>query len=113
MSLVLSEEFTYLLFRCNNKHRQDWQHSSIHGHRGGDLSEGNTIEKLLHILNGIDGDSSHADISMNAWVVGIVATMRGQVKSDAKALLTSFDVVAIELVTFFNCRKSCVLRMRK
>ena len=65
--------------------------------------------KHFHVLDRVDGDASHAHVARHAGVVAVVATVRGQVKCDREALLTSGEVAAVECVGGGSCRETCVL----
>lgn len=63
----------------------------------------------LHVFNRIDRDTSHPDIAFHSLMVGIVSAMRGQIKRDTQALLSSCKILAIKRVGFFSCTKSSIL----
>ena len=60
----------------------DGKDSPAHGHGYANFVKGYTIKQNLHILNAIDGDSLHSQVSRCPIVVGIVPTMSGQIKND-------------------------------
>src|SRR5690606_1318585 len=91
-------------------HHRD--NSAVHGHRDRHLIERDLIEKDLHIEHGVDRDTGFADIARNAFVIGIVAAVRGQVERNGKPALTCCKIPAIECIRFFRGRKSCVLTYR-
>ena len=98
-----------LLFRRNDVERENGQHGSVHRHRNAHLVERDAVEKDAHVLDGVDGDTGHADIARNAWVVGVVSAVGGQVEGDRQSLLPSGEVPAIECVALLGSREARVL----
>ncbi len=43
----------------------------------------------LHVLDAVDGDASHAHVTLNAGVVGVVAAVRGKIEGDTAQRVTS------------------------
>ena len=75
---------------------QNRQHRSVHGHRHRDLAQVDAVEKLAHVQDRVDGHPRHADVALHAGMVGVVATVGGQVEGDRQALLTGSQVAAVE-----------------
>ena len=67
----------------------DGQYSSVHRHGDGHLVQGYAVEQHLHVLQRADGHTCLADIAYHAFIVGVVATMCGQVEGHGKALLAA------------------------
>jgi hypothetical protein len=65
--------------------------------------------KRAHVVDGIDGNTGHADITPDARVIGIVAAVCRQIEGDGKSLLTGGDVAAIKGVRILGGREACVL----
>ncbi len=98
-----------LLLGGHDVERQDGEHSPVHRHRDGHLVEGNLVEQDLHIEDGVHGHTCFADVAHHARVVGVVATVGGQVKGDGEALLSGSQVAAVEGVGLFGGGESGVL----
>ena len=82
---------------------------AVHGHGDGHLVEGNFVEENFHVFDAVDGDSGFSDVAGDTRVVGIVATVRGQVERDAESLLAGGEIAAVKRVRIFRGRKPRVL----
>mmetsp|Transcript_7682 Transcript_7682/g.12905 ORF Transcript_7682/g.12905 Transcript_7682/m.12905 type:complete len:637 (+) Transcript_7682:3-1913(+) len=71
-----------LFLRSDDVHGEHREHCTIHGHRDGDILERDTIKEDLHVLDAVDGDTSHTDVSLDTGVVRVVTTVRGEIKGD-------------------------------
>ena len=91
-----------LLFACDDEIGEDRDHGAVHGHGDGDFIKRDTVEEDFHILNAVDRHASFADITDNAGVIGVVATVGGEVEGDGNALLTSRKRLAVEGVRLFG-----------
>ena len=59
-------------------------------------SQRDAVEQRAHVVNGIDRDARHADVTFDARVVQIVAAMGREIEGDREALLSGGDIAAIE-----------------
>src|SRR5690606_26558566 len=78
-------------------------------HGYGHLVKRNAVKQDFHVFDAVDGDARFSDISYYAWMIGIIAAMRSQVKSDRKPFLAHCQVPAVKCVAFFCCRESGIL----
>ena len=101
-----------LLFTRNDKKGEDRNDRAVHRHRYRHLIERNAVEQDFHILNAVNRNASLADIANNARMVTVIATMRGKVEGDRKALLSSGQVAAIKGVGFLGGREARILADR-
>lgn len=68
-----------------------------------------TTKADLHIVDGIDGDTGHADIAHDARVVGVIAAVSGQIKGHAEALLAGSQILPVEAVAFLDSAEAGIL----
>jgi len=68
----------------------------VDGHRGVHLCEGDALEELVHIVDGVDRDADLADLGQGEGVVGGVAGLGGQVEGDGEAGLPGGEVLPVE-----------------
>ena len=47
--------------------------------------------------------TGHPYITHHTWMIGIIASMSGQIKSNGKSLLTSLKVSSVKSIGFFCC----------
>ena len=91
------------LFFCRNDvKRQNGQDRSVHRHAHGHAIQRNPFEQALHILNRINRNPRHANVSGNPGMVAVVATVRCQVKRHAQALLARSQIGAVERIRSFR-----------
>ena len=98
-----------LFFRGNYVKGHDRDHCSIHGHGDAHLIQRDFVEENLHIQNAVHGHTGFAHITDYAGMIGIISTMRGQVKGNGKPFLPHRQVAAIKGVGFFRGGKARVL----
>ena len=85
-----------LLLARHDVERQDGQHGAVHRHRHRHLVEGDPVEQLAHVEDGVDRHARHADVAGDPGVVGVVAAVGGQVERHGQALLAGGEVAAVE-----------------
>ena len=102
-------ELSALLQTCHDVEGEDGQHGTVHGHRHRHLIQGDTAEQHLHVLFVADAHTGLTHIAHHAGVVGVVTTVRRQVESYRKALLTRSEVTAIERIRLLGSRESGIL----
>ncbi len=71
-----------LLFPGNNKHGKYGNHRAIHGHGNRHLVQRNSVEQNSHILDGINSDSGHTDVSGDPRMVRVITPVGGKIKGD-------------------------------
>ena len=87
-----------LLLGGHDVAREDREHGAVHRHGNGHLVQGDAVEEDLHVLDGVDGHAGLAHVSGDAGVVGVIAAVRGQVKSDGEALVAGCEGSAVKRV---------------
>ncbi len=92
------------------RHHRD--HRPVHRHRNAHFVERDAVEQYFHVAHRVDRDAGHADIAHHARMVGIVATMRGKVEGDRKALLPCRKIAAVEDIAFLRRREARILSDR-
>ena len=92
-----------LFLRRHNVHGHHRQHGPVHGHGHRHLFQRDAVKQDFHVLYAVDGNPCFAHIALHPGVVGVVAAMGGQVKSDGQAGLTGFEVAPVKSVGFL-CR---------
>ncbi len=85
-----------LFFARNDEERENGQHGAVHRHGDGHVLQRNAVEQRAHVVDGIDRDACHADVALDARMIGIVAAVRREIEGDGKALLPGGDVAAVE-----------------
>ena len=91
-----------LLLGRHDVHRNNRQHSAVHGHRDGHPVERNTVEENFHILDAVDRDTRFAYVPDHSGMVGVVAAVRGEVERDRQARLARGKIAAVEGVRFLR-----------
>ena len=91
---------------------QNRQHGTVHGHRHRHTVERNTVEEDLHILHRANRHTGLTYVTHYTRVVGIVATVRSQVKGYRKTLLAGSQVTTIEGIRLLGGRETCILTNR-
>ena len=102
-------EFGTLLESGVDIEREDRQHGAVHGHGDGHLVQRYTGEEDLHVLEGADGHTCFADVTDDTHVIGVIATVGREVKSDRQTFLTGREVSSIERIRFLCGGESGVL----
>ena len=69
-----------LLFSGHHIACQHGQHRAVHGHGHRHLVEGNLVKQNLHVFDRVDGHTGLAHIACDTRMVGVVASMGGQVE---------------------------------
>jgi len=87
-----------LLLGRDDVERQDRQHRAVHGHRHRHLVQRDAVEQLPHVQDRVDGHARHADVTGHPRVVGVVASVGGEVERDRQALLAGGEVAPVERV---------------
>ena len=98
-----------LLLASHDEIRQNRDHRPVHGHRDRHLVQRDAVKQDFHILDGIDGHASLADVPFYAGVVAVIATVCRQIESNGNALLASRQSTAVKGVGFFCGRKPRIL----
>ena len=98
-----------LLLGGDHVHGHDGQRGAVHGHGDGHLVERDAVEEDLHVLDGVDGHASLADVADNARMVGVIASMGSEVERDGEARLARLEVATVEGVGFFGGGEAGVL----
>ncbi len=88
---------------------ENGQHSAVHGHGDGHFVQRNLVEQHLHVFDGADAHASLTHITHDAFVIGVVATVGGQVEGHGQTLLTGRNVTAVEGVGFLSGGETGVL----
>ena len=89
--------------------RHDRQHGAVHGHRHRHLVERDAIEQGAHVVDRIDGDAGHADITRHPRMVRIITAMGGEIEGDGEAHLPGFQIAAVEGVGILRRREPRIL----
>lgn len=101
-----------LLLGGHNVHRQDGKNSSVHRHRDAHLVEWNAVEQNFHILDAINGYSSHSDVAYHAGVIAVEPAVRCQIKGYRQTLLACGKVFAVECIALLGRREASVLQRK-
>ena len=91
------------------KKRQDRQYRAVHGHRDGHAREIDAVEQCAHVVDGVDRDTGHANITFDARMIAVVAAMGGEIEGDREALLAGGNVAPVERIRLFRRREPGVL----
>ena len=75
---------------------QDRQHGAVHGHGDGHFVQWDLVEQDFHVFDGADAHTSLTHVAHDALVIGVVATVGGQVEGHGQTFLTSRDITAVE-----------------
>ena len=98
-----------LLLGRGDVERHDRQHRAVHGHADAHLVERDAVEQGARVVDGVDRHPGHPDVTADAGMVGVVATVGGQVEGDAEALLAGREVAPVERVGLLGGREAGVL----
>ena len=98
-----------LFFTGHDIERHDRQDRAIHGHRHAHLVERNAVEQGSHVVDRIDGDTRHANVTSDARVIGIITAMRGEIEGDRQPHLPGGEIAAVEGIRIFRRGESCIL----
>ena len=102
-------QFGSLFQTCHDIEGEDGEYRSVHGHGDGHLVERDTIKEHLHVLFVTDAHASLTYVTYYALVVGVVATVCGQVEGNGQTFLSGSEVAAIEGIRLFGSRESGIL----
>ncbi len=101
-----------LLLGRGDVERQHRQHRAVHGHAHRHLVQRDAVEQRARVVDRVDRDARHADVTAHARVVGVVAAMGRQVEGDAQPLLSGREVASVERVGLLGGREAGVLADR-
>ena len=101
-----------LFFSRHDVKGHDGDDRAIHGHRNRHVGQGDLIEKDFHVLYAVDGYSGFAYVALYPFVIGVVAPVGSQVKSNRQSFLALSQVAAVKSVAFFRSRESSILPNR-
>ena len=101
-----------LLLSSYNVECQNGQHGSIHRHTDRHLVQGYPLKQALHILNRINRNSRHPNVTRYPRVITVVSSVRCQIKSHTQPLLTCSEVRSIKCIRRFGSRKTSILPNR-
>ena len=101
-----------LLLGGGDVEREHREHRAVHGHADAHLVERDALEERARVVDGVDRHPGHADVTLHTRVVGVVATVGGQVEGDREALLAGRQVAAVEGVGLLRGREAGVLADR-
>ena len=101
-----------LLLRRHDEEREHGDDRAVHRHRHRHLVERNAVKEGAHVIDRVDGHSGHADITLDARVVAVVATVGGEVEGDTQTLLARRQVATIERVGLLSGGEPGVLADR-
>ena len=101
-----------LFFRRDDVKRQHRQHRAVHRHRHGHFRQGNAVEQRAHVIDGIDRDTRHADITLHPRMVAVIAAMGGEVEGDGKALLPGRQIAPVKGVGILGRGEAGILADR-
>ena len=88
------------------------QHRAVHRHRHRHPVERDAVEQDLHVLDRIDRHPRFADVADHARMVGIVATMGGEIEGHRHALTAAVEIAPVERVRFLGGGETGVLADR-
>ena len=88
------------------------QHGAVHRHRHAHLVERDAVEELPHVVDRVDRDARHADVTGHPRMVAVVAAVGGQVEGDRQALLPGGEVAPVEGVGLLGGGEARVLADR-
>ena len=74
----------------------DGEDGPVHGHRHRHLVEGDTVEELAHVVDGVDGHARHAHVARHPRVVAVVAPVGSQIEGHRQSLLAGCQVAPVE-----------------
>ena len=92
-----------LFFTRNDIERQHRQNGAVHGHGDAHLGKVNAVKQRAHVVDAVNGNARHANVGLDARMIGIIAAVGSQIEGDGQALLASSNIAAIKGVGFF-CR---------
>ena len=98
-----------LLLGRGDVERHHRQHRAVHGHADAHLVERDAVEERARVVDRVDRDARHADVTAHPRVVGVVAAVGRQVEGDAQPLLTGREVAPVERVGLLGGREAGVL----
>ncbi len=75
-------------------------------------SSGIWSNEQFHVLDGIYGDTRSSHIARHAFVIRIIAPVRGQIKGYRKSFLSGSDISSVKGVAFPGRGKTGILANR-
>ncbi|OPZ01126.1 MAG: hypothetical protein BWZ11_01854 [Bacteroidetes bacterium ADurb.BinA395] len=102
-------EFSPLFEPGHNIESKNRQNGTVHGHGNRHFVQWNSIKQNFHIFYRTNGHTGFSHITDNSFVVGIVTTMRRQIKCYGKPFLTCSQITTIKSIGLFSSGKSCIL----
>ncbi|MPL92518.1 hypothetical protein SDC9_38619 [bioreactor metagenome] len=90
-------------------HGEENARGSVDRHGGGDLVQGDLVEKDFHVLKTVNGHSHFSAFTLGHGVVGIVAYLGGKVEGHGKAGRSLGEEIAVSLVGLFGGGESRIL----
>ena len=85
-----------LLQTCVDVECHNRKYGTVHSHRDGHLVQRNSIEQHLHILQGTDRYTCLTNVTHYTFVVGVVATVSGQVESYGQTFLSGSQITTVK-----------------
>lgn len=101
--------FYALLFGCYDVEGENRDNGSVHGHGNRHFVQRDLVKQDFHVQHGINGYSGFSYVANHAFVIRIVAAMRGKVECNGQSFLAGCEVPAVKCVRFFGCGKPGVL----
>ena len=101
-----------LLFGGHDVEGHDRQHRAVHGHRHRHLIERDLVEEDLHVEDRVDGHAGFAHIAGHAFVIAVVAAMRGQIEGHRETFLPGGKIAAVKGVGLFGRGEAGILANR-
>ena len=98
-----------LLLGGGDVEREHREHRAVHRHADAHLVERDALEERAGVVDRVDRHPGHADVTLHARVVGVVAAVGGEVEGDREALLAGRQVAAVEGVGLLGGREAGVL----
>jgi hypothetical protein len=92
-----------------NVHGHDGERGAVHRHGDRHFVQRDAVEQDFHVLDRVDGHTSLADVADNARMVGVIASVGGEVERDGQARLAGLEVTTVEGVGLFGRRETGVL----
>ena len=87
-----------LLLARHDVECHDRQHRPVHRHGDGHLIQRNACEERAHVDDGVDRNARHAHIACRSLMVGVVASVGGQVERHRQPPLPGGKIAPIESV---------------
>ena len=98
-----------LLLARHDVEGHDRQHRPVHRHGDGHLIQRNAREERAHVDDGIDRHARHSHIACRSRMVGVVASVGGQVERHRQPPLPGGKIAPIESVGLLGGGKARIL----